>query len=410
MKHRTKKNNPSKGIAKKRKRQEKFKEFIKKDPQSIEAKYATHGQSNLNFVDTQITTVSYPWTRVTPNRLQHSTKPKTLRTLRQICAATIALQSSKITPDLLRTLPWSIWKVVWTMILGINTDSIQVYTLFLKHFGHFSDFKSHKAHIMNARDETIAFTQIPQNRLHRIETVFSNIVISDMIEEMLKLKTFVILDMSHIPKLVNYEEYFSIFNIPYLVCLDLSNHDIDDTFLQHLSSCISGGSKLTRLILIKLVNTKVTHRGLLKFLDTVSFHSCKLDYIQVDFEIKHKHWSFMGPGQSKIVQNMPMGLSMNALKRSVTISSNSSIQNVPMSKIPILDIFIANEQYNPHDLDRVWHSRNKMLKINKSRTTYVYEKTSSIDWTKIDESMDEEKPQRLKKSAIKTNAKDFFCM
>ncbi|KAG5420359.1 hypothetical protein I9W82_002240 [Candida metapsilosis] len=406
MKHRSRYTRSSKNLARKRKRQDKFKEFVKKDHQSLEAKYATHGQSNLNFIDTQITTSSYPWDRVTPEQLRLSRKPtKSLKSLRHICAETIASQASKITSDLLRTLPWSIWKIVWTMILATNQDSIQVYILFLCHFGHLPDFKSHKAHIMNVRDETVAFTQIAKNRLHRIETLFSNIAISDMVQELLMSKSYVILDISHQP-VMNKEEYFSILNVPNLICLDLSNQDINDTFLQLLGSCISTTTKLNQLVMIKLVNTKVTPQAVLKFLNAISLPSCKLTYIEIDLEMKHKCWKLMNPGQTKIVQTMPMGLSLNGLQRSGT-TSNGTTSNVQVSKVPILDIFIAKEQYSQYNMEAIWKCRNKALNSIQKRTTYVYEKSSFVDWPNDEESVEEEKPQRQKK-ALKTNAQDFF--
>lgn len=408
MKHRSRHGKLSRGITKKRKRQEKFKEFVKKDTQPLEAKYATHGHRNLNFIDTQVSTTSYPWARVTPGRLRQLKSSKALRSLRHICAESIATQASKITSDLLKTLPWSIWKMVWTMILATNQDSIHVYTLFLSHFGHLPDFKSHKAHIVDVRDETIAFTQIPRNRLHRIETLYSNVLISNMIHELAMLKSYVILDMSHQP-VVNKEDFFLIFNVSNLICVDLSNHDIDDTFLQHLGSCISTSTKLRQLMLIKIANTKVTPQGLSKFFDAILFQSCNLVYIQVDFEIKHKHWKLMDPGRMKIVQTMPMGLSMNALKRAETTSGHSSQPNLFMSKNPILDLFITNQQYNPYDVEDIWKRRNKVSKSNKNRATYVYEKISSTNWSIDDDVVNVEKPQRQKK-AIKTNAKDFFSI
>ncbi|KAI5964413.1 hypothetical protein KGF57_001086 [Candida theae] len=408
MRHRSRYSTSSKNFTRKRKRQEKFKKFVKKDIQPLEAKYATHGQSNLNFIDTQITTtMSYPWSKVTPNQLQHSKSTKPLRTLVHICAETIASQAHKITPDLMTTLPWSIWKKVWTMILATNQDSLQVYTIFLRHFGHFTDFKGHKSHITNVRDETIAFTQVPQNRLHRIETLFANVLIPDMTQGLAKVGASVILDMSRMP-MVSKEEYFSIFNVPNLICLDLSNQEIDVIFLHHLGSCIATGTKLNQLVLIKLANTKVTPLAVLKFLNAISFRGCKLAYIELDFEIKHRHWRLLDPGKLKIVQTMPMGLSVNALTRSDTTSPHSPV-SPQLNKLPLLDIFIAKESYDStYNMEDIWRSRNRAMNSIKKRTTFVYEKISPTEWPYENGAADlEEKPQRQKR-ALKTNARDFF--
>lgn len=416
MKHRSRyyKQKKSRGITKRYKRQDKFKEFVNKDVQSLETKYAIHGQLNLNFIDTQLTTGSYSWDRVTPSGLTQLKSSRALRSLRHLSAETIASQASKLSPELLATLPWSIWKIVWTMILATNTDSIQVYTLFLKNFGHLPDFKSHKAHIVDVRDETIAFTQIPQNRLHRVESLFSNILISEMIHNLAELKSFVIWDMSQQQSKMPKEEYFLIFNIPNLICVDLSNHDVDDVFLQHLGFCIGNSTKLNQLRMIKLSNTKVTPTGAMKFLDAILFQSCKLSYIQLDFKLDHKHWQLMDSGRMRIVQTMPMGLSLNALTRLETrlgtTLSRSCSPNQLVSKTPILDIFIAKELYNSHNMEEAWNLRNRSLKSNKNRTTFVYERSTFIDMSNIWELYtDEEKPQRQRK-AIKTNAREFFSI
>ncbi|KAI5957189.1 hypothetical protein KGF54_000117 [Candida jiufengensis] len=370
------------GKDKKRSKRHKFNK--KKDEfETYEKKLSKHGQTDSNFIDTSFQVSSYPWTTI--EHVLDPPKIKKLKSLKYLCANQISLNCSNINESLLKSLPWSIWRPVWNCILRNGKDTIEIFIKFNNVFGLRSDFKNHKTRsFINKRDEAVLLNSIPNGNKHRIETIFNNVPIVDVVSKLNSTMSKIVLDLSHLKEFKR-EDYFMLFNISSLICLDLSNHQVDDSFLSNLRTSIYHG-KLNKLIMMKLVNTKITNTGILNFLELDSNIKC----IETNIMIKKEGWLLMKP---QAQYHLTLGL---YVLQDMFPDFNFSSPN-------IIDLMIINKSY-PAPLDLLWSTRNKI-----SARGYVYVRDPNFKPnTKVEE--EEEVPQPKKRQKLKINANEFFSI
>ncbi|EGW33909.1 uncharacterized protein SPAPADRAFT_65114 [Spathaspora passalidarum NRRL Y-27907] len=211
------------------------------------------GTNDISYVDRSFTT-TYSWTTVKPVAVAAAIPASSnkIPSLRQICSVELANNASMLTQAHLQTAPWSVWKRVWHEILQTGNDSIVVYQEFSSVFGKELDFKCHENNTSDTvKDTMIDMYRIPNARKHRIETVFANVYLTDIVTFIASFKyvPYVMLDLS-MTKLNN-DVLFSVFHIQKLMCIDLSNSNIDDNYLIQLGNAVSQG-KLANLTILKV--------------------------------------------------------------------------------------------------------------------------------------------------------------
>ncbi|KAI5962647.1 uncharacterized protein KGF55_003723 [Candida pseudojiufengensis] len=360
----------------------------KTEPEPQESILSKHGQPDSNFVDTTIENSFYPWTTLEPK--ERKLPPiKKLRPLKDLCAFKISLQYAKIDEDLLKSLPWHIWKLVWGYILYNGKDSIDVYCKFNNIFGSNPEFRSHIKTPDKLQTEAIGSNKIARNRFHRLDSIFKNVPMSELVSVLNKSKSKIILDLSHLQSLKR-EDYFMLFNITNLMCLNLSNHPIDDSFCTHLSSAINNG-KLSGLYMLKLCNTNITRAGLLKI---ATAPNSNIQYIEINSDLNHHDWNCLVD-----VRDLPLAKKFYHM--------SNLYHSKQLSHLNIWDLLVVDETY-PASLDILWRARFAL----RSQHSLVYLNNVFLDayrpkYRAIPEGEESESRKRRK---LKTNANDFFSL
>ena len=180
---------------------------------------ATKLGSSNEFVDFETLIQPYLWTTVTPV-IESATRTHAsarMPTLKRLCAEQLARNVEYIRWHLIASAPWSIWKLVWTIIVKTGQDSPETYAKFAKFFHSFQDFRAHRYLLeQGIRGQAIGKYLIPGCRLHRVETVFRNIDLHDTIKFLDIWQPITILDLSLIKLSVMSTLHFSIFLIWYV--------------------------------------------------------------------------------------------------------------------------------------------------------------------------------------------------
>lgn len=394
-------------------------QFVIRNEEGYFNKATKLGSSN-EFVDFETLIQPYLWTTVTPivepvTRIRASAR---IPTLKRLCAEQLARNVEYIGWHLIASAPWSIWKLVWTIIVKTGQDSPEAYAKFAKFFHTFQDFRAHRYLLeQGIRGQVIGKYLIPGCRLHRVETVFRNINLYDTIKFLDIWQPTTILDLSLIK--LSRDEYFALFNIPNLVSLSLCNHDIDDTFISSLCSTIKNG-KLWKLSVLKIENTKVTKTGIMN-LFALGKESCGLACIETDVPIVDNNvwptnWLKLD-NQSALIYDLPLALKLNALIKKNILKS--TIFNDNIMDLMVVDKICNGSNMSQENIDLAWEARKGVhLKryrgnayIRKHALHNVDESTGNDGGSSTETALlSTEQLRKKHKNRIQLNAKDFFCI
>ncbi|CAI5755979.1 unnamed protein product [Candida verbasci] len=342
---------------------------------------------------------SYNWLQLTP-RLKPKRRYKFAK-LKQLCAQELALNADLIDSKILSYIPHDIYKYIWKFILLLEQDSILSYSIFSK-----LSVPTH-SNTNSLKDSVISLYKIP-NRHHRIENLFKNLNLKDLVNFLQTFKPYLIFDASRIDNFQYREDYFMLFNLPKLICLNLSGHSfVDDIYINNLCSSIKDG-KLPKLTVIKLNNTKITNSGLISLFKSCAYSSLSCIETSLSMETDEYQWSKIEKDQQgTILQKSPLGLKLNRLIKQKSIE-------LDISNINLLDIMIVDDEFTQRDgqiaIESAWKARQKARVVITGGETYLINRDEKIKTTEYPELKLEEKPvqSRKRKKLIKTNAATFF--
>lgn len=381
---------------------------------------ATKLGSSNEFVDFETLIQPYLWTTVTPV-IESATRTHAsarMPTLKRLCAEQLARNVEYIGWHLIASAPWSIWKLVWTIIVKTGQDSPETYAKFAKFFHSFQDFRAHRYLLeQGIRGQAIGKYLIPGCRLHRVETVFRNIDLHDTIKFLDIWQPITILDLSLIK--LSRDEYFALFNIPNLVCLSLCNHHIDDTFIASLCSTIKNG-KLWKLSVLKIENTKVTKTGIMS-LFALGKESCDLSCIETDIPIVDNYacstnWLKLD-NESALIYRLPLALKLNALMKKNILQT--SIINDNIMDLMVVDKTWHSSNASQENINLAWEARKDATIKRYRGKTYIrkhelqkVDGPNGIDAVSSTENtlLPTEQRRKKHKNRIQLNAKNFFCI
>ncbi|KAG7660980.1 uncharacterized protein J8A68_005500 [[Candida] subhashii] len=422
--------------------------------------------TDLSFIDSSLSIPTYPWTTLIPStnsrpKLKLARPGNKIPTLKQLCAQELAANSHQIDSDYLDLAPWeSCWKLVWQFILIQGTDSIEVYTTFAEKFSTPSnqEFKSHTTihqptNFQLLKAKTIDLFRIPNARNHRIENLFKNISISDIISHLSSRHRFnplLVLDIS-LSTSLKPDDYFMLFNLPNLISINLSNHSmVDDNFLYNLSSSIRNQGKLNSLMIIKINNCpRITRKGIQYLLDlSRDKPGCSLSCIETDILVSSINqgsyvsdtgWLKLDKStrEAQLVNRLPMG-EFNGHETSIPRIGELLAEKIYETNV--LDLMIYGENYmnSMHNdpivkdemLIKIWKARLALRNRVSGGYTYILNKnykpsvSPQLQRSSIKREIKQEEPEiieiqppsettedtqpRKRKKTIKTNAKNFF--
>lgn len=388
------------------------------------------GQKSDFFNDSSKST-SYAWTRLMPALDFDSPKSifpnNGVLSLKLICSQRIAMNSDSLEPSFLDTAPWEIWLQVWKNILYLHKDSIRVFNLFANKFSHIKQFRCHLSplstgvmkspeweELVKIRNDALSSVMIPKSRNHRIENLFANINVLDVVKYIHRLSynPWVLLDVSLMAKKYNREDYLKLFNINNLVALDLSNSQVvDDLFLYNMSTSIRKDGKLSKLTILKINNCpNATSKGL-EYLVSISNDpdcNCSLAYVESDIKlyssdfatnfqyvkeedtkyIKNTRWSILEENpESRVIQNCPLALKLHCLykdyssriikKRSnmtLALTTNSVSYLYQSRNKIIMDLMIHEDNFisSENDFDKILKAWNTRIQKRNLKTSEIH--------------------------------------
>lgn len=378
------------------------------------------GIKNDLFKDSSSST-TYPWIRLAPlleyNIAKVSRSGKGIPSLKLICSRKIAENADSLESSYLDTASWMVWRQVWEEILLLRNDSPRVFNIFAGKFFLLDGFKCHTLSlpldinvgssnwekVLKARNEGISSVIIPRTRNHRVENLFSNINVLEIIKFIHKLsyRPWVILDASLMTRKYDREEHLKLFSITDLVALDLSNSQIvDDHFLYNMSVSISKDGKLSKLTILKINNCpNVTSNGIQYLLHLANDPDarCSLSYIESDVKISSSNfatklqnikseqpnfidgtrWFELGDDQeSKPIKKFPLALKLHCLYKNYSsrITKDPTASDFPQYTTNstdylflvrnniVLDIMVHDKVFNSDEddvqkLKEIWDTR-----------------------------------------------------
>lgn len=223
-------------------------------------------------------------------RIKKGTVPK----LSVLCAKIVAQNASELNSGIVSTLTWPCIKLLWTHILACNNDCMSVFMTFAFVMLNVQSFRCHlppreyNDTKLQRRQDYLNQCLIPHNKYHRIENLFSNIKIQDLVFYLNSLNFLnqVILDFS-IRKVGSREDLLLLFKVKSLMGLNLSNNDlVDSSILDFLSLALNEG-RLPHLKILKIVNcTNLKEEDIKKFLCSLKQMNLSMiicDKIQPEF-------------------------------------------------------------------------------------------------------------------------------
>lgn len=393
------------------------------------------GIKNDLFKDSSSST-TYPWTRLAPlldyNLIEVPRSRKGIPSLKLICSKKIAENADSLESSFLDTASWMVWRTVWEEILSLNNDSPRVFNLFAGKFFLLDGFKCHKLSLpldvnlgsskwqklLKARNEGISSVIIPRTGNHRIENLFSNINVLEIVKfiHRLSYRPWVLLDVSLMTQKYDREDHLKLFNITNLIALDLSNSQIvDDLFLYNMSVSISKDGKLSKLTILKINNCpKVTSKGLqyLLCLSNDADARCSLSYIESDVKISSSNfatklqnikselpdfidgtrWFVLDDdSESKSIRKLPLALKLHCLYKhySNRITKDPIVTDFPLYTTNsmsylflvrnsiVLDIMVHENTFTSAEndfekLEEVWATRIHFRNLRAQSKIYCY--------------------------------------
>lgn len=416
---------------------------VEKKKQDVPNLAAVQGSRGLFQDSTGLAT--FNWANLVPSlnnlRLldgQSLLKKGPVLSLKDICAESLAKNIECIDPANFDGLHWSILSMVWSKCLQMNKDSPRIFSIFASKFYKEKTFVSHSETRLNhevakIRQTTIADHRLLNSKKHRIEVVFLNVRIRDIISYVHKLEccSWVFLDLSGFR--ATKDELLQVVNIQNLVCLDLSNSLVDDSFLNSLTQSILREDKLSKLTIIRLVNcSKITADGLRNLMKIQSNDNYSLSYVELDICLYtnssltlHGLENWVNLPESKIY-SFPLALKLHSLFKIYrhSIITNSSSRDITINPtylkwskdFVLLDLTYVDiplEQKNRDDaLTHGWKLRGN-LKPMKECFSYI-KATTKVKQEILSQSRLPSSPRPpLKKGRpqmIKPNANNFFGM
>lgn len=393
------------------------------------------GIKNDLFKDSSSTT-TYPWIRLAPllryNVANSPRSGKGVPSLKLICSRKIAENADSLESSYLDTASWMVWRQVWEEILLLRNDSPRVFNIFAGKFFLLDGFKCHKLSlpldvngksskwekVLKARNEGISSVIIPRARNHRVENLFSNINVLEIVKFIHKLsyRPWVLLDVSLMTQKYGREDHLKLFSITDLVALDLSNSQIvDDLFLYNMSVSITKDGKLSKLTILKLNNCpNVTSKGLqyLICLANDPDARCSLSYIESDVKISSPNfaaklqnikseqpyfidgtrWFVLEDDQeSKTLKKLPLALKLHCLYKhySSKITKDPTASDFPqyttnsmdylfrVKNNIVLDIMVHDKIFNSDENDvenlkEIWDTRIHFRNLISKTKIYCY--------------------------------------
>ncbi|KAI3402300.2 hypothetical protein KGF56_004870 [Candida oxycetoniae] len=380
---------------------------------SFEERYRKIGNGKeMHFADSVVMKQqdpAYTWYSIPPcNGLDQikAQEPKRVLSLRNLCLRHISKYSTGINSEVLQTLPWRFWKDIWLCILKDNMDSFDLYLEFAEFFSHFPDFQSHLVphiHACTSRDFAIAKSKIPRSRLHRLETIYENISINDFLRKLQRAKALVFLEIveTHWSR----EDYFKLFSVPNLCCLSLYVN-IDDLFLHNLGSCINVG-QLSKLTFLKIKSTKVTNKGIVRFIRAIERPPYNLKCLLVEHKFNEKGWTLLDIEYKSTISNFQIGRALHSLQEQGLIDPGFKLHQ---SKIVDVMVLTGTSFESANNFNLSWQRRNNIGQIGKKGYLYIRRNHKSIIETDSSSCKAKNKPILKKKLMIETDAKTFFGM
>ncbi|RLV92373.1 hypothetical protein JA1_003243 [Spathaspora sp. JA1] len=404
--------------------------------------------NDISYIDQAVTT-SYSWTTLVNPTSSKDTRRRKIPSLAHLCSVELANHASMLSQTQLEAAPWSIWKRVWQEILRVGRDSILIYREFNSVFGTEPDFKSNvSSSSSNDKDTMIDMYRIPHALRHRIDTIFANVHLGDVVAFLNSFKyvPYVMLDLSMLK--LNNEVLFSIFHIQKLMCIDLSNSNIDDSYLIQLANSITAG-KLQNLTIIKINKCPlVTKLGVQSLLN---LKKCCLACIETDIclpitrhtednqgYVNNSNWIRFDANimPTSLIFKLPLALKLHTLIRfygdliiTKPEASGSIIKDLlrELRQSNIFDLLISSENYST-DVGRLWEERiHAKNRVYYSGCIYIIDNnyqelaspfplpTQEIAIKKEEQEIEppqttQHKTGRIRKRTIKADAKSFFCI
>ncbi|ODV80279.1 uncharacterized protein CANTADRAFT_5927 [Suhomyces tanzawaensis NRRL Y-17324] len=330
-----------------------------------------------------VTKSTYGWTTTLPLcEHNYETLPRngTVPRLKRLCAETLAKNVEHLERDYLEFAPWTCWSLVWECVLRQGNDSFRAHQVFSSRFGRLGQFRAHwvarhqssmgelttlapRTQLQCLRSEAIRALQPPHARNYRLENLFSNVLVADVVRRLnFSLeRPLVVLDISAAANTISKDEYYLLLNIPGLVALDLSGSlVVDDSFLGNLATSILVDGKLAKLAVLRLkgcrnVSARAVHNLLLRCSDAF----CSLKYIESEVPIpttKHElsgkfyvngtKWQLVNKSEPglQVLSRLPLGLKTHTLYRYL----NGMPIQTPVNSGPVLDLMMCSHVY-PHE-------------------------------------------------------------
>lgn len=293
---------------------------------------AVQGAGGIFRDSTELASVN--WTRLQP-RLTGTGTPDTaentkchMRLLKAICAESVARNVDSVEPGGWDDVHHRAILEVWNEVLRLNRDSPRVFATFARILYRLKDFLAHDFQVVQTdevariRSETVNYHVLINSKRHRIEILYQNVQMRDVLRYTRGLETcsWVLLDLRSFR--ASKDQMLQVINIQNLVCLDCSYTAVDDSFLHSLASSICREGKLSKLTVLRLVGceniTPVGLNALMRMKD--DFPSCSLCCIELDHNLaspgtsrvlESRNW-FLPPDGS-IMSSIPMALKLQYL-------------------------------------------------------------------------------------------------
>lgn len=406
---------------------------------------AVQGSNGLFQDSSEIAT--FDWARLAPilhdyRGLNRVPEPElvSIKSLKAICANKVARNIEFIPSLSVHEIPWSALSEVWKECLKLNTDSPRVFSMFAQKFHKHKDFKCHikklelNNEVAKIRHEAIDYHKLLNSKKHRIEIVYLNVRIRDIVSYSFRLETcsWIMLDLTSFK--ASKDDMLLVLNFQNLVCLDLSSSAIDDSFLYSLATSILREGKLSKLTIIRLVNCKnVTIDGIkslmkIKCDDSASF---SLSCIELDLELNkndssyvHNNWFVASDGR---MSSLPLTLKLQYLFKNygphiLTDSSSRDITTNPVYLLWSKDFILLDlsyvdvaldSQFNTDAMVGGWTKRKNMNHNSRSSFTYVVDNRTRVKSEPLSQparpSLSRHEPsKRIQKNRIKSDVKSFF--
>jgi hypothetical protein len=406
---------------------------------------AVQGSNGLFQDSSEIAT--FNWARLAPilQEVRGSSQilePKLVpfKSLKAICANKVARNIELIPSLSIHDIPWSALSEVWKECLKLNADSPRVFSMFARSFYKQKGFNCHNQklqlnnEVAKIRQEAIDHHRLLNSKKHRIEIVYLNVRIREIVGYSFKLETcsWIILDLTAFK--ATKDDMLLVLNIQNLVCLDLSCSDIDDSFLYSVATSILREGKLSKLTIIRLVNCKnVTIDGIkslmnIKYDDRATF---SLSCIELDLELTkgkssyvHENWFAVSDSR---ISSLPLTLKLQYLFNNygshiLTEPSSKDITTNPVYLLWSKDFILLdlsyvnvalNNQLNTDAMVSGWTKRKNANHNSKPYFTYVADNRTRVKSEPLSQPA---RPtpsrlvpsKRIQRNRIKSDVKSFF--